>query len=45
MNDLEWLARVMVAKLCGDRSRRFHVFRVYRRLAGPLEPLYVAGDL
>lgn len=43
--DLEWLAFAMVAKLCGDRTRRFHVYRVYRRIAGPLEPLYVAGQL
>lgn len=45
MSDLEWLACVMVSRLCGDRSRRFHVFRVYRRLAGPMEPLYIAGEL
>lgn len=45
MSDLEWLANVMKGKLFGDTSRRFHVFRVYRRIAGPIEPLYVAGDL
>lgn len=49
-SDLEWLAHVMATKLCGDRARRFYVYRVaafgdFAHYDERFEHLYKAGSL